>query len=67
MIKGFYFNYPAKEGYRHVGPGHLCAKDSIVVKGEYHGEASFKKSLMPFFEKIFEHCGIQRPDHLPQE
>lgn len=67
-VKNRNFNYPVQQGYARISStGPRCANDFIVVEGEYDGQQSALITLMPFFAKIFEQCGLPRPEYLPQE
>lgn len=57
--------YPAKPGYQWLGPGPLCATDLIEAEGILVERENATTALLPFFERVFEECGIERPDHLP--
>lgn len=65
-VRGRRLGYPAKPNHYWAGPGPVCATDSIEAEGVLEAEQSALTSLMPFFEKIFEECGIKRPDYLPR-
>lgn len=64
--EGRHYNYPVQEGYNRVGPGPLCAVNTIEADGQYDGKTSSTTALLPFFEKIFDNCGLPRPDYLPK-
>jgi hypothetical protein len=66
--KGRYFVYPVRPGHIriHPGLGPRCAADSIEAEGQYDGTQNVTAALLPFFKKIFEKCGLPRPDYLPQ-
>lgn len=66
-IKGRHLQYPVQQGYGRVGTGPVCASSVITAEGQYDNEEDLKKSLMPFFKKIFEQCGLARPSYLPEE
>jgi hypothetical protein len=46
--------------------GPLCASDNIGSEEMYDGSSSPMTALLPFFKEIFDSCGIERPEHLPQ-
>jgi hypothetical protein len=66
--KGRYFIYPVQPGHIRMHPdlGPRCAADSIEAEGQYDGAESVTTAMLPFFKKIFEKCGLPRPDYLPQ-
>jgi hypothetical protein len=47
-------------------PGRLCTAEQVITEGLYNGEQSSMSTLLPFFKDIFDACGIERPEHLPQ-
>lgn len=47
--------------------GPLCLADSIVKEGIYNPDEEAYVTLRPFFEEVFEECGIQRPNELDQK
>jgi hypothetical protein len=65
-IKSRRFNYPVQEGFYRHGQGPICSTDSIEVEGQYDDKQNTETALMPFFKKIFEKCGLPRPDYLSQ-
>jgi hypothetical protein len=66
--KGRYFIYPVQSGHYRMNPdvGPLCAADSIEAEGQYDGAENVTTAMLPFFKKIFEKCGLPRPDYLSQ-
>ncbi len=65
-VKGRSLYYPVQQGYNRIGNGPICASDVIFEEGTYDGEETTTTALMPFFKKIFDKCGLPRPDYLPQ-
>ena len=63
-IMGRHLQYPAQPGRGIVGNGPKCLVDTIEIEGEYNGEENIKTVLLPFFKRIFEKCGVSRPDYL---
>ena len=57
---------PARAGSMIVPgfPGHVCLGDTIMQEGKYDGGTNSTSPLVPFFEAIYDKCGIRRPDHL---
>jgi hypothetical protein len=47
-------------------PGRLCASEQVITEGVYDGKQSPMSTLLPFFKDIYDACGIERPEHLPQ-
>jgi hypothetical protein len=43
-----------------------CLSEHIVTSGAYDGKQSPSSALLPFFEEIFNQCGLSRPDYLRQ-
>lgn len=67
-IKGRNLSYPPPSGKIWVDQkGPVCAAKQIIVEGTYDETMTPLESLMPFFKTIFEKCGRERPDHLPQK
>jgi hypothetical protein len=64
--KGRHFDYPVRSGYVRDGLGPRCAADSIEAEGQYDSVQNVTTALLPFFKKIFDMCGLPRPDYLPQ-
>lgn len=64
--KGRHFGYPTRPGYYSPGLGPRCAADTIEAEGQYDGVQNVTTALLPFFKKIFEKCGLPRPNYLPQ-
>jgi len=66
-IKGRHLQYPTQPGYRRISSlGPRCATDVIEAEGRYDGIENIGTALLPFFNKIFEKCGLPRPDYLPR-
>ena len=66
-VRGRHLGYPSAPNHYWTGHGPVCAADLIEVEGIIESnEQSSLTTLMPFFEKIFEECGIGRPDYLPR-
>jgi hypothetical protein len=56
-VKGRYFNLPK---YAPVGSGRRCSADLITTEGQYTFGQDPSQSLQPFFDQIFEKCGLKR-------
>lgn len=65
-IKGFglYYPPPKDHHFRSPGPFGTCASQSICEEGPVFEGDAISKSLTPFFAKIFEKFGIERPEYL---
>ncbi len=42
--------------------GPECLAGEIITEGSYNGEQSPIIALLPFFEMIYQKCGIRRPE-----
>jgi hypothetical protein len=47
-------------------PGPICASEHVITEGSYDGEQSPMSTLLPLFKEIYDACGLERPEHLPQ-
>jgi hypothetical protein len=58
--------FPAAPGKMRVPgwPVPECLSEQITVQGDYDGEQSTISALLPFFEEIYNKCGIRRPEYL---
>jgi hypothetical protein len=66
-VRGRHLGYEPQPGYAWSGPGPVCAANAIEAEGVIESnDQSITTALLPFFKKIFEECGIVRPDYLPQ-
>lgn len=65
-VKNFHARVPVPQGSYRLGRDPQCLADEIVKEGRYHGEEAPVTALLPFFELIFEKCGLPRPVHLPR-
>lgn len=66
-VKGRHLGYPPPPNHhwlRDKGP--VCATDIIEAEGQLEDGQNPATALLPFFEKIFEECGKERPDYLPK-
>lgn len=66
-VKGRRLGYappPGKMWIRDGGP--LCASDIIEAEGQVELGQPATTALLPLFKKVFEECGLERPDYLPQ-
>jgi hypothetical protein len=68
-IKGRHLGYAARPGHVwiHDNGSPICVTDQIEVEGALGSEGSTLKALLPLFERLFEECGIDRPDYLLKE
>ena len=41
-----------------------CIEDTVVAEGIYQSGDSGQQSLRPFFERLYDRCGLRRPDWL---
>jgi len=66
-VKGRYLVYQpsSRRWISHRGP--ICAADQFESAGTLNDEQNTLEALLPFFEQIFEECGIERPDDLPKQ
>ncbi|NNM83936.1 ATP-binding protein [Candidatus Parcubacteria bacterium] len=66
-VRGRHLSYlppPGHQWLREKGP--TCATDRIEAEGQIIEDGQNPATaLLPFFEKIFEECGKERPDYLP--
>ncbi len=53
---------PGKTYFENVGKE--CVTDTIQAQGQYDIGQEPGKVLQPFFEEIFDRCGMERPTHL---
>jgi hypothetical protein len=44
------------------GPRGICLIDNIICEGDHVADRSPSQSLKPFFTKVFESCGVDRPE-----
>jgi hypothetical protein len=67
-VRGRELDYPVAPGrIRTPGWGsHKCVSDRIITKGSYGVEQSPTNALLPFFDEIYNKCGMGRPGHLPR-
>jgi hypothetical protein len=67
-VKRRHLQYVAAPGQMHWpgAQGPECLVDEIIVEGSYDGEQSPISALVPFFEKIYNRCGVSRPGYLPK-
>jgi hypothetical protein len=66
-VKGRHLAYPPPPGHswlRDKGP--LCATDLIEAEGQLEDGQNPATALLPFFKKVFEECGRERPDYMAQ-
>ncbi|HET6605248.1 MAG TPA: hypothetical protein VFG62_01185 [Rhodopila sp.] len=60
--------YPTAPGMTRI-PGwgsYKCVSDRIMTEGTYDTVQSPINALVPFFEEIYNKCGMNRPGHLPR-
>lgn len=65
-VRGRHLGYEPQPGYAWMGPGPICSADLIEAEGTIEEGQNTLTALLPFFKKIFEECGIVRPDYLPK-
>jgi hypothetical protein len=65
-VNHWHLQYPAPPGQMRFSgwQGPECFADEIVIEGTYDNAQSTIAALLPFFEKMYERCGIRRPDYL---
>jgi hypothetical protein len=63
-LKGRLLYLPSRPGYYRVmpGPDGKCTEDVISVSGTYSPGDAPGKTLRPFFQKLYDSCGIARED-----
>ena len=61
-INGRRLNLPGQPSFA----GARCVADSIELSGECENAGEAKKALQPFFEKIFDKCGLRRSDFISE-
>ncbi len=64
--KGRHLGYPPPPGQVLLGAGPVCAADLIEAEGVLGSDQPARSALLPFFEKLFEECALERPDYLPR-
>lgn len=65
--KGRRLTYAPQPGHVWLGSsGPICAADLIEAEGVISPEETSHAALLPLFAKIFEECGVERPDYLPR-
>lgn len=62
-IKGRGLYVPSRPGYSPIFPGARgkCLVDAVVVEGRHSPGDAPANSLKPFFNKLFDSCGLERP------
>lgn len=66
-VRGYRLFYAPPPGhYWMENPGFICATDNVESEGQLDDGQNPATALLPFFVKIFEECGRERPDYLPQ-
>lgn len=65
-IKDFRLKVPVREGHVWPWDDPQCLVPEIIKEGNYDGKQTATSALLPFFELIFDKCGLPRPDHLPR-
>ncbi|MFA6408053.1 MAG: hypothetical protein WCW36_01070 [Candidatus Paceibacterota bacterium] len=68
-VKGRECHVPIAPGKARLQSWHgpVCLSDTIRVEGTYQEGQTATQALLPFYEEIFERCGVKRPDHLPKK
>jgi hypothetical protein len=65
-VRGRQLEYPVAPGRMRI-PGwgsHKCVSEHIISEGSYDTVQSPTNALLPFFNEIYEKCGIERPIYL---
>jgi hypothetical protein len=65
-VKGYRLTVPTPNGYINQMVNPKCLSETIKKEGVFDGKESVQSSLLPFFDEIFNRCGIPRPGHLPK-
>lgn len=61
-IKGKALEVPVRPGYMNIAPGKgCCVADYVCESGTYTPGDDPQESLRPFFEAVYDTCGLQRP------
>jgi hypothetical protein len=60
-----YLKPPPGKMFIEYGPHGNCLWDVIVEEGRYTPEMAAGEELMPLFKKVYEACGLERPDYYP--
>jgi hypothetical protein len=65
-VNRYRLQYPPPQGQMRIPgwQGPECLSDQIIAEGSYDGEQSAISALLPFFEAIYQRCGIRRPEYL---
>jgi hypothetical protein len=64
-VKGRRLGYTPPPGITWLGyVGPICAADQVEESGTISADQTALEALLPFFERIFQECGIDRPDYL---
>jgi hypothetical protein len=65
-VNRWHLQFPAPQGQMRMPhwQGPACFSEEIVIEGDYDAHQSALGILLPFFERIYERCGIRRPDYL---
>jgi hypothetical protein len=67
-VRGRRLAYPTEPGRTWFPDwsGPECLAAEIVAEGSYSDEQSTIGALLPFFELVFQKCGMRRPSYLPR-
>jgi hypothetical protein len=63
-IRGHSLTYPATPNPAHLSLGGGCAIDFVIEEGVIDGASPPDAILNPFFNKLFDQCGTDRPAYL---
>ncbi len=64
-VKGRRLGYALPPGQTWLGyAGPICVADQVEETGTISADQTALEALLPFFERIFQECGIDRPDYL---
>jgi hypothetical protein len=60
-VKGRQLDVPVPPGYVRLGRHNsLCLSETIEAEGRYESGQAPSEAMRPFYEKIFEKCGVER-------
>lgn len=63
-IRGRPLVYPATPDAAALSVGGACVADFVFQEGVINNESQMRDALVPFFDDLFEQCGLNRPKHL---
>jgi hypothetical protein len=63
--RDLYLMPPPGRSFIDPGPQGNCLLDVITEEGQYVPPITPGEALMPFFKKVYDACGVPRPDYYP--